>query len=143
MTPTEIFSMANFIAMPMWFLLIFVPKWKVTRFLIDYKIIPILLSLIYAVYIIQYLATQGMMDFGSLNSVMELFTKENAVLAGWVHYLAFDLIVGMWMINQNEKYKLHQLLMAPCLFATFMFGPIGFLLFTIIKTIKKRYYEIH
>ena len=138
MTPTEVFSMANLIVLPMWALLIILPKWKVTRFLIDYKVIPIILSLIYAIYIGISLSTGGMMDFGSLQSVMQLFTVENAVLAGWVHYLAFDLLVGMWMLEQNKNIGIHQLLMAPCLFFTFMFGPVGFLLFTIIKTIKKQ-----
>lgn len=78
-----------------------------------------------------------MMDFGSLASVMELFTQENAVLAGWVHYLAFDLLVGMWMLDQNRNLGVHQLLMVPCLIGSFMFGPAGFLLFIIIKSIKK------
>ncbi|MEO0902914.1 MAG: abscisic acid-deficient protein Aba4 family protein, partial [Bacteroidota bacterium] len=63
-------------------------------------------------------------------------TIEEAVMAGWVHYLAFDLLIGMWMINQNRTLGIHQLLMAPCLFATFMLGPVGFLLFTILKAIK-------
>lgn len=76
------------------------------------------------------------MDFGSLSSVMKLFTEENAVLAGWIHYLAFDLLVGMWILDQNKNLRIHQLLIAPCLFGTFMFGPIGFLLFTIIRAIK-------
>jgi len=117
--------------------MIFLPKWKVTRWLIDYKVIPIILSLIYAVYITISISGGGGLDFGSLESVMQLFTMEDAVLAGWVHYLAFDLIVGMWMLDQNRSLGIHQLLMAPCLFFTFMFGPVGFLLFTIIKTIKK------
>ncbi len=138
MTPTDVFSLAGMIAMPMWLLMILVPKWIVTRFLIDYKIIPILLSLVYAIYIIQAMLIGGAMDFGSLASVMALFTEEHAVLAGWVHYLAFDLLIGMWMLHQNKTLKIHQLLMAPCLFATFMLGPIGFLLFTIIKSIKKQ-----
>jgi len=112
------------------------PKWKVTRFLIDYKVIPLALSILYAIYISIAMQMGGGMDFGSLASVMDLFTEENAVLAGWVHYLAFDLVVGMWMLDQNRKLGIHQLLMAPCLFATFMLGPLGFLLFVIIKTIK-------
>lgn len=137
MSPPEVFSLTNLAAMPMWLLMIFLPKWKVTRFLIDYKVIPILLSLVYAIYIFLAIQIGGGMDFGSLSSVMALFTEENAVLAGWVHYLAFDLLVGMWMLNQNKELKIHQLLMAPCLFATFMLGPIGFLAFMIIKTIKQ------
>lgn len=138
MTPTDIFSIANFIVMPMWLLMIFLPKWKLTRFLIDFKLIPIVLSAVYIFYIIQSMMGNGFMDFGSLDSVMELFTKENAVLAGWVHYLAFDLLVGMWMVAQNRELGIHKALMAPCLFFTFMLGPLGFLLFVTFKTLKNK-----
>jgi hypothetical protein len=139
MNPTEIFSIASTAAMLMWVLMIFLPKWKATRFLIDYKVIPILLSIIYAIYIFIAIRIGGMMDFGSLESVMSLFTEENAVLAGWIHYLSFDLLIGMWMLNQNEKIGIHHLLLVPCLLGTFMFGPIGFLLFMIIKSIKSKH----
>ena len=136
MTNTEVFSIANMMAMPMWLLLIILPKWKVTRFLIYYKVIPLVLSLFYAFYIVLLIQSGAGLDFGSLSSVMSLFTIEEAVMAGWVHYLAFDLLIGMWMINQNRTLGIHQLLMAPCLFATFMLGPVGFLLFSILKAIK-------
>ncbi len=138
MTPTEVFSLAGMITMPMWILMILLPKWKVTRFLMNFKVVPLVLSVVYATYITLAIQIGGGMDFGSLASVMALFTEENAVLAGWVHYLAFDLLVGMWMIDQNKKVGIHQILMAPCLFGAFMFGPLGFLLFTIIKTLKQK-----
>ena len=138
MTPTEVFSIANMIAMPMWVLMLFFSKWKVTQFLIDFKVIPLALAFMYAIYIFQAIQISGMMDFGSLTSVITLFTEENAVLAGWIHYLAFDLIVGMLVLDQNKELKINQLVMAPCLFLTFMLGPIGFLLFMIIKTIKQK-----
>lgn len=136
MSTAEVFSWANLMAMPMWILMIILPKWKITRFLIDYKIIPLLLSLLYAIYIVIAMRVGGGMDFGSLSSVMALFTEENAVLAGWVHYLAFDLLIGMWMLDQNRKLGIHQLLMVPCLIGTFMLGPVGFLLFMILRTTK-------
>ena len=138
MTPTQVFTIVGMLAMPMWVLLIFLPKWTATQFLIKYKVIPLILSLIYAFYIFQAIQIGGMMDFGSLQSVMQLFTAENAALAGWVHYLAFDLLIGMWMIQQNKNIGIHQVLMAPCLFGTFMFGPLGFLLFKIMKTLKQK-----
>ncbi|WP_025739793.1 ABA4-like family protein [Aquimarina pacifica] len=138
MTPTEVFSIAGMIVMPMWILMILLPKWKVTQFLSEYKVIPILLSLVYVIYIIKAIIIGGPMDFGSLASVMQLFTEEHAVLAGWIHYLAFDLLIGIWMLNENKKLKIHQLIMAPCLFATFMFGPAGFLLFILIRTFKQK-----
>jgi len=117
--------------------MLILPKWKVTQFLIHFKIIPVLLSLGYGFYIFMSLQGGGGMDFGSLASVMDLFTKENAVLAGWIHYLAFDLLVGMWILDQNKTVGIHHLLLVPCLIGTFMLGPLGFLLFIIIKSIKK------
>ena len=136
MTTTEVFSNANLVAMLMWILMIVLPKWKLTRFLIDFKVIPLLLSFSYLLYILFYIQNGGGLDFGSLESVKEIFTHDKAVVAGWVHYLAFDLLIGMWMLNQNKKLGIHQLLMAPCLLATFMLGPIGFTIFMIIRAIK-------
>ena len=138
MTPSDVFSLSNLIALLMWVLMILLPKWKVTRFLIDFKAIPIVLSVVYVIYIVQAMLIGGLMDFGSLSSVMELFTSENAALAGWVHYLAFDLLIGMWILNQNKDLNIPQILIAPCLFLTFMFGPVGFLFFIIIKNIKRK-----
>ncbi|MBT8237694.1 MAG: DUF4281 domain-containing protein [Croceitalea sp.] len=136
MSTAEVFSISNLMVMPMWLLMIVLPKWKVTRFLIDFKIIPLLLSIIYGIYIISSMLSGPPMDFGSLASVMELFTFENAVLAGWVHYLAFDLLVGMWMLDENRTLKINQLIMVPCLLGAFMFGPLGFLLFMIVRGVK-------
>jgi len=138
MSPSEVFSIVNLLAMPMWILMIIVPNWKVTRFLVDYKIIPILLSIIYAFYIVSSILGGSAMDFGSLESVMQLFTVENAVLAGWVHYLAFDLLVGMWMLDENRTLKIHPILMAPCLLGAFMLGPVGFLLFMGLRAVKAK-----
>ncbi len=137
MTPSVMFSIVNMIAMPMWLLMIVLPKWKITRYLIDHKIIPIILSFFYVFYIVKSVSEGGGMDFSNLDSVMELFTVENAVLAGWVHYLVFDLLVGMWILDQNKNLGIHHLLIIPCLLASFMMGPVGFLLFIIIRTIKK------
>lgn len=118
--------------------MIFVSKWKVTSLLIDFKVISLILALIFTIYIFQAIQIGGMVDFSSLKSVMDLFTKENALLAGWVHYLAFDLLIGMWMLDQNKELRINQLIMAPCLFLTFMLGPIGFLLFMMIKIVKRK-----
>ena len=138
MTATNVFSLVNMLAMLMWIFMIIAPKWKVTRFLIDFKVVPIALASIYAIYIFKAIQIGGMMDFGSLASVMALFTEENAVLSGWVHYLVFDLLIGMWMLDQNKKLNINQFILVPCLLFTFMMGPIGFLLFTIVKTVKQK-----
>ena len=138
MTPTEVFSIAGMITMPMWILMIFLPKWKVTRFLIDFKIIPLLLSLTYTFYIFKAILIGGMMDFGSLTSVMALFTEENAVLAGWVHYLAFDLFVGLWIAKDADAKDVSRILQAPILLATFVAGPIGLFVWLVVREGRAR-----
>ncbi len=137
MANSSVFSIVSSLAMVMWVLLIFLPKWKVTHWLAQFKLVPIILSLVYALYIGVSVYYGTSFDFGSLESVMNLFTKEDAVMAGWVHYLAFDLLIGMWMFNLNKKIGLSYFLMAPCLFFTFMLGPVGFLLFTLFSSLKK------
>lgn len=137
MTPSNVFSIVNMLAMIMWLFMIISPTWKGTRFLVDTKLVPLVLSLVYIVYIIQAMGISGGMDFGSLDSVMALFTEEHAVLAGWVHYLAFDLLVGMWILDQNRTMGLNHFIIIPCLIAAFMLGPIGFLVFMCIKTLRK------
>ena len=137
MSYASVFGIAGQLAMLMWLLLIVAPNWKVTRFLSDYRIVPVLLSLLYAFYIIPFVASNGMLDFGSFKSVLELFTIEPLALAGWIHYLAFDLLIGMWIIEQNRTLQINYFLIIPCLLACFMFGPIGFLLFMIMKLTKQ------
>lgn len=132
MTPSVVFSIANMSVIPMWALMIFLPNWKTTRILIDFKVLPILLSLFYVVYIIRTIQIGANMDFGSLDSVMALFTEENAVLAGWIHYLVFDMVVGMWILDKNREIGISHLLIAPCLIGSFMFGPVGFLMFMVM-----------
>ncbi|WKK67598.1 ABA4-like family protein [Lutimonas zeaxanthinifaciens] len=137
-THSEVFSLANITAFLMWIPMIVLPKWKVTRFLIDFKVIPIFLAILYAFYIVQSILNGPAMDFGSLKAVMHLFTIEEAVLAGWLHYLVFDMLVGMWMLDKNKTLKIHQAIMAPCLLGTFMMGPVGFLLFMGVRKFAKK-----
>ena len=136
MTTSAVFQFANTIAMLMWVLMILLPNWKWTRFLVDYKLVPILLSVLYMIYIVQSMQGGGGMDFSSLESVKKLFTIEIAVLAGWLHYLAFDLVVGMWILDQNRVLKINHLILVPCLLGAFIFGPVGFLLYMIVRTIR-------
>ncbi|MEQ8208002.1 MAG: DUF4281 domain-containing protein, partial [Woeseia sp.] len=62
-----------------------------------------------------------------------LFLDDNMLLAGWVHYLAFDLFIGAWIAEKADDIGMSRLVQAPILVATFMFGPIGLALFLCIR----------
>jgi hypothetical protein len=136
MKPEQIFTAANLIALLSWILLAVAPRWAVTRKLLMSGGIPLLLSIAYAVLIAAFFGNaEG--GFGSLGGVMKLFTNEWAVLSGWIHYLAFDLLVGIWEVNDAQSKGISHWLVIPCLFFTFMLGPIGFLMYFILRVILR------
>ena len=128
MTPESLFNFASTIVLPGWLLLVFAPRWKWTARFICAFVIPVLLGLLYLYIILVHWRGSGG-GFGSLGQVSDLFQSPWLLLAGWVHYLAFDLFIGAWEVRDAQRERIHHLLVIPCLFLTFMFGPIGLLLY--------------
>jgi len=140
MSPDSVFQTCSTIAMVGWIVLLIIsPFWSsFDRFLIG--IIITLFAIVYAWLIFQVFTPGDFEKFGSLNGVMELFTDKTAVTAGWVHYLAFDLVTGIWIKKNALKYNIHHLILVPCLLLTFMLGPIGLLLYLLVRSIKTKQY---
>lgn len=134
----QLFSSASTLAMLGWVILVFLPRrWKWLN-PIPAMVIPLILSVLYSFLIARYFfSAQG--GFDSLANVQQLFTYPAAALAGWVHYLAFDLFVGGVIAKQADEVGLSRLIQAPILLLTFMFGPVGYLLFMLIKTAMVRF----
>ena len=132
MKAEQIFSMANLLAMLGWILLAVAPRWKWTQKIVISGNISLLLGIAYLILVVLFFGSaEG--GFGSLADVMKLFTNEWAVLAGWIHYLAFDLFVGSWEVKDARANGISHWLVIPCLFFTFMLGPIGFLTYSILR----------
>jgi len=70
--------------------------------------------------------------------VAALFQKRELLLAGWIHYLAFDLFIGAWEVRDAQRNQIPHLVVIPCLVMTFMLGPIGLLFYFAIRTAKTR-----
>ena len=129
MTPETLFTICNTAVLPAWLLLALAPGWKWTHHLVHSAWIPMLLGIVYVgVFATNAESPEGG-GFGSLEGVMLLFTSPHAVLAGWIHYLAFDLAIGAMIARRADASGLTRLVQIPILFFTFMFGPLGFLLF--------------
>lgn len=128
MPPDTLFQIANPIALLGWVALIFAPFAPRIADLMARLIIPILMSVAYSALILAYWSgsTGG---YSSLPDVMRLFTDPHIALAGWVHYLAFDLLVGAWATRTARAAGIPHLLVLPHLALIFLFGPAGFLTF--------------
>ena len=76
--------------------------------------------------------------FGTLSDVALLFSNRWVLLAGWIHYLCFDLFIGSWQVRDSRAHGISHWLVIPCLFFTFMFGPVGLLLYFALRTARIR-----
>ncbi len=127
-----LFTIANSAAMVGWVLMIFAPRFAATRFLVLSGALMLALAATYITLIVLYFGnSEG--NFSSLDGVMQLFQNREAVMAGWIHYLAFDLFVGSWIVSNSRKLGIRHLYIIPCLFFTFMFGPAGLLLYYVVR----------
>jgi uncharacterized membrane protein (GlpM family) len=134
MNAETVFSIANFTAMAGWILLVFAPRRTWTRKIVLSGAIPLLLSVAYLILIILFFGkAEG--GFGSLAEVAKLFSNQWALLAGWIHYLAFDLFVGSWEVKDAQARGISHWFVIPCLILTFLLGPIGFLLYNILRLV--------
>jgi hypothetical protein len=125
MTIEGVFSACNLLAMVGWMLLLTVPRRR-TAMAIAGTAIPLTLAAIYLVLIVSHVR-ESSGGFSSLDAVAQLFANHWLLLAGWVHYLAFDLFIGAWETRDAMARRVPRLLLAPCLVMTFMLGPIGLL----------------
>lgn len=131
MTVSDYFLMSNAIVLPGWILLAVLPAWKWTRILAAY-VIPGGLSLLYLALMVSDVgAFSG--GFTSIHAVREMFQNEWLLLAGWVHYLAFDLFVGAWQVRDAQRLEVPHVFVLPCLGLTFLVGPIGLVAYFIVR----------
>jgi hypothetical protein len=132
MSPEALFQAANSLALLGWIALALGPVAPRAMGLLGGVAVPLLLSGGYASIVLgHWSAGQG--GFDSLESVEQLFRSRWLLLAGWVHYLAFDLLLGAWQLRTARREGIAHLMLLPCLLATFLFGPAGYLLFQLLR----------
>lgn len=135
MSADLIFQYATMIAVAGWATLIFSPLIPKISDLAAAYAIPALISVAYAGLILAFW-TSAEGGFGSLDEVSQLFQTREILLAGWLHYLAFDLFVGAWIVRRGRLDGVPFWLVLPCLPLTFLFGPAGYLAFVAIRAVR-------
>jgi hypothetical protein len=141
----QIFEWTNRWALVCWAVLAFAPKRD--------QILPYLfyagcglLALTYAVLIVPLMA--GLIsdggpaggpgaDFTTLKGVMALFDSPGGATIGWTHYLAFDLLVGIWVARNADRHGINRILQVPILFFVLMIGPLGFVLYLLLRFTRR------
>jgi Domain of unknown function (DUF4281) len=128
MSPEQIFGLTNAIAVLSWLLLALLPGRRWVTEVLTGKAVPMLFAALYVVIVATtFGGAEG--SFSTLDGVATLFSNPWLLLAGWLHYLAFDLLLGTWEARDARERGVPHLLLVPCLFLTLMFGPAGWLLY--------------
>jgi hypothetical protein len=133
MSPEQLFSIVNTIALVSWLLLAVLPRHRWVADVVTGKVVPALFGALYVGLIV---STFGRVagGFSTLAGVAALFSNSWLLLAGWVHYLAFDLLIGTWEVRDAQERGIPHWFVVPCLFVTFMFGPAGWLLYLTLRS---------
>jgi hypothetical protein len=133
---SNLYKLVNAVAAIGWVILIFLPNWNLADSAIKYGIVVGLsVFYIYILFIRKDIKNEVFPkgNFTSLEGVINLFKNPRNLLAGWVHYLAFDLMLGIYIKTQANEIGMSHFLQIPCFILTFMLGPVGYLLFVILQ----------
>lgn len=138
-----LFTWANILASLGWLMLIFLPRFVVTRKVILSGWYCFGFAAAYLVCLVISVIQAGTApDFSSIDSLTAIFSSEWGMLTGWVHYLCFDLFTGIWIKYHADRHKIPHLWIVVPLFFTFMLGPIGWAsYFLIVKSRKARLFD--
>ena len=132
----RLFQLASLAALGGWSVLILLPTWSHGPRLV-LGVAVVLLCVLYGVSLFQALTSRGERSMGkpgffTLRGVLALFSNPKAVLAAWIHILAFDLLAGLYSQQQGAAQGIGHLWLVPCYLLAMMFGPLGLLLFLAI-----------
>lgn len=141
-----IFGAANVLALLAWIALILLPRWPALLSAILYLGIGLLCAT-YAVFLVLIVSglvdpvangAAGGADFSSIEGVRAIFASDGGVTVGWVHYLAFDLFVGLWIARDADAKFISRFVQAPILLATLFAGPLGLIVYLILREPRAR-----
>jgi hypothetical protein len=137
MTPDTLFRTCNQIALLGWLLLIVAGRKRWAAGLVTGVCIPLTLALVYAVLIpLHWAESNG--SFATLSGIASIFANRWLLLAGWIHYLAFDLFIGNWEVRDAMRNGISHWAAVPCLALTFLFGPLGLLSYFALRFAMRR-----
>jgi hypothetical protein len=131
-----VFKVVNLSVMPVWFLLVFLPKHGITKWVAHSYLYPILHGVFYLYILVTSFGGEGGMD--TLANLKLSFQRDEILILGWVHYLVFDLFIGAWITRDANANSIRHLLIIPSLLLTLFVGPVGLLSYMLIRWYSTR-----
>lgn len=135
----QLFQLSNLLVMPFWLLMIVLPFWRWTKRIISSPWIAAPAALLYVALVLPQLAPLlAELASPQLTQIAALLGTPAGATIGWVHFLTFDLFVGRWVYLDSRERTISAWLVSPILCFVFMFGPLGFLLYLLVRRLLTR-----
>lgn len=138
----QIFPLSSLLVMPFWLLLIFLPRWRVTERVMAGPWISVPAALLYAVLVLpRFVEIFTAVLNPTLPNIAAFLGDPTGATIAWAHFLAFDLFVGRWVYLDGRSRNISAWFISPILFMVLMLGPIGFLLYVVVRTTVTRQFS--
>ncbi len=128
----------NLGVLPFWFILIVFPQSHLSRIFVT-SIFPFLLIsgvyvfVLYKSYLIGFDFINNFSLYLGLSELSRLFEDHLYIMIFWTHFIAINLFIGGWIVKDAQKFSVNKVLLALPLVLTYLTGPIGIILYWIIK----------
>ena len=148
-TMEMIYQVTNIGVIPLWLLIIFVPRSKITQGLVNNLFIPLIMAFTYSYLALEQLSPSDALSYDTekdpldfldnfklylgLDQLMLLMDKSLFVLIFWIHFLTISLFLGVWIANDAIKYNIHKYIVFFPLMLTYFSGPVGLFLYLILR----------
>jgi hypothetical protein len=121
-----------------WLAMVLAPRTRFTRWLVESDVLPLGIGVLYLGLVAPHLP--GLLrEFDSLAHIGAALQRPGMLLAAWIHYLAFDFLVGRVVLADAQRRGVPHLLVAPCLLLTFLLGPVGYLAYAAVRLLSRRF----
>src|SRR5688500_14695704 len=120
-----------------WALMLLAPRSKATRWFVHSDVVPLAISVAYLAVVAPWVP-QLFASFDSLDKLIALMTNKPVFFIGWIHYLAFDFIIGRVLLGDAQRRGIPHWAVAPCLLLTFMLGPVGYGLYALVRVVFRK-----
>ena len=137
-TIEKLYMWINLGVLPFWFILILFPQSHLSRIFVT-SIFPffvlsgVYIFILYKSYLIGYDFDGNFTLYLGLNELSRLFEDHLYIMIFWTHFIAINLFIGGWIVKDSQKFSINKVLMAMPLIVTYLIGPIGLLLYWIIR----------
>ena len=128
----------NLGVLPLWLVLIFFPQSNISKYFVT-SIFPIFILsgayifILYKSYLSSYDFINNFSLYLGINYLSELFTDKSYLMMFWIHFISINLFTGGWIVRDSLKLSINKFLVAIPLLITYLIGPIGLLLYWLIR----------